>query len=196
MAPARIQANASMSQANTSQKAARAAERSADAATKTYTLGERPFITVKEMKMLLLKPNVLPKGEVLFVNSGRSPAYKVSVVVGTILLPGLLPEQPPSGKFLGNVEFPVAAGGSTLLPMRFGIEFRDQQTIYSLGNSEDVVNDTFKNKQFLYVYGHVTYRDGAGAEHTTRYCGFYSRLPNDTGNVVILTTCTTHNSAN
>lgn len=182
------QADASKSQANTSQVSARAAQESASAATKTFAIGERPFITAKEIRMLVLKPGEQPKGEVLFTNSGRTPAYNVGVNVTTVVRVGVLPESPPYGNAAMH-RLPLAPGDSKVVPMKFGIgTFVDQATIDKLGKGEPA-------NLFLYVYGFVEYEDGIGRRHTTKYCGFYLKGPNDTKEVVSLYVCPTHNSA-
>ena len=103
------------------------------------------------------------EGKPSMVNSGHTPAYKVSYVIRAAILPISLPE---------NFDFPplprTKMGGSFV---------GQQQTAYMSGVVDDFIPNEdvegVKNMsagRMLYVWGTVTYEDIFGQEHKTEFC--------------------------
>jgi hypothetical protein len=178
------QANASLRQAKTSQVSASAAQQSANAAAKTFSIGERPYIAVKEMSLTNLAVNQRPTTMTIFENAGRTPALNAQFRTCIQARGEPLPNPPVCATKNDRPASPVfmPAGGV----WRMIVPFADTAT-------EGDVQYIKSGKSTIYVWGSVEYDDGVGKRHVLKYCAFYN--PNNPG-VDQFTACTYGNESN
>lgn len=180
---ATTQANASMSQANTSDVSARAAEKSAAIAEQAFTIGERPYMAVKQIKVNDFEKGKSPTVELVFSNSGKTPALNVHCRAYST---------GRTERRLGAVKYPevsnlsegiVETQGSVKEPLIVMSEFSQE--------AKDTAIEAVKKKQiWIFVYGIVDYDDGAGRHHVLKFCHVYNA---ESGDMEI---CEEHNTSN
>jgi hypothetical protein len=188
-----VQANASQTQANASvaqaevarqslgaaQISARAAEQSAQAATQTFNLGERPYVSSVEGKIIDLTLGKQPSAAVTFKNNGRTPAYNVTVETTIAGLLSALPENPNYGNIPFHSTFFLPAGGQFVQTVASDTVLTDKHI--------DAINN---GVMYVYVFGRGTYYDGLKRRYDFKFCFFYS--PASPSGLLV---CSQHNTS-
>lgn len=177
------QANASLTQSKTSQVSARAAQQSAAIAEQAFTIGERPYMSVKQIKVTDFEKGKSPSTEIIFTNSGKTPALNVrcrSYSTGR------------TERRLGEVTYPEVGNVSEGVVETQG-SVKQLLTAMS-GFAQDAkdigIEETKQERIWFFVYGLVDYDDGASRHHTLKFCFVYNAKISD------MEICEEHNASN
>jgi hypothetical protein len=128
-------------------------------------------------------------------NYGHSPAFNVNISVGSEILNGLNAEPPrePIYKESGTTSAPA------LFPGQPPLSSPEAGIAWTI----DVLKEIYKKRQTLNFYALVTYKDGFGQAHTSKFCYHYSAI--SLSDLDLITTqpakadlipCKTYNEAN
>jgi hypothetical protein len=154
-----------------------AAQNAADTASKTLIFTQdsfrdeqRAWIGVPEIKIVNLpKP---AKMNVIFHNSGRTPALHLKRAFGYMISPTLVGG--PKPKYIADLEKELTTKGYVAVaPDGGGILEAIDRDGYVFKQWQNIVAGT----EFLYSYGIFRYNDVAGRPHATTYC-YYLSDPN------------------
>jgi hypothetical protein len=162
-------ADASVESAHDSDISARATKEMA--ATATATLGQaregvqldqRAWLAVTSLRLTRFQSDKKLEAQVVYTNSGRSPALHVSIVGAVLILgpkiePSFLSVAPP-GDFTPLRAIPPQTANSWTSSSEKSI---------SAEQKEDVERGT----QTVWVWGFVRYEDMFGTPHITQFCG-------------------------
>lgn len=108
------------------------------------------------------KPDLMFEASPLLVNTGQTPAHKISFVVKAAVLPVPLPKE------VGLSETGDSGVGETILGVQHSASMG--AVVNGFCRDEDVEDVKASNGKALYVWGLVTYEDVFGEKHETRFC--------------------------
>ncbi len=138
-----------------------------DATIESFHLEQRAWVAVNfvDMPLMLDKPLL---AKVTFINTGRTPAVRVTQVVGFDAEFKRIHElAEPNPKWFRQASI-ILPG----LPATAPAEPRTKNPIDVLTQAGiDAIN---KGQVFIYVWGEIKYFDVFGAPHFTKFCGEYS----------------------
>lgn len=157
------QAAASVTQAEAARQSARATELTAGITQKSFYIGERPYVWVREMTMSGLAAGQQPKIEVVFENAGRTPALNF------LQQTEFAPSPQPLADILGYGQV-TTSPSQGFIPAGGAISKTHTNPIPIDESDVERINS---GKVFLYFYGIATYDDGSGQKHTLKFCGLY-----------------------
>jgi hypothetical protein len=171
-AASQAQANVSIVQAETGKQAAiaaqtsaRATELGADIAQKSFYIGERPYVAVSDMNLLNFTPGQTPSVEVMYENTGRTPALEFLHQALIVSVPQPLADIAGYGPVVTRPSKGFIAAGQSKRQV-----ITNPSAIPIGGNDVELIKS---GKLLLYVYGMATYKDGIGKPHMLQFCGLY-----------------------
>lgn len=155
--------------ANAADRSAKAAERSASLAGTAlqvnrhlFEISERARVNVKGVDVYL-KANEPIKAQLVFQNFGRTPANDLLVTTSLQFRTTPLPENPP--------DQPVREQSpNTLMPS----DTQGASIVIESQASESAVEAVKAGKAYIYVFGHLEYKDVFLKPHKTSFCGKYN----------------------
>jgi len=155
---------------------ARAAEVSAQATRAMAEIGQRPWISLKWLRVLSEITPLTPvvRLGLTFLNSGVTPAQHLLANVYSLVTADPFPDAPAYIRAPGVEPFSV-----TIPPKEEKRVFTD----ITLDRSDAL--SIINQQKRLYVYGVATYDDAFGNSHPTKWCCIYHGGINDTSNFMI-----------
>jgi hypothetical protein len=126
-------------------------------------LDQRPWISVTSLKLTKFQANSKIEAQLVFLNSGRSPALHISIIGAVLSLdnktePSFLPIGPESD-----------ARAFRAIPPQ-GSNVWTQDSVQSIGDEEkDRIERSFR---VIWVSGYIRYGDTFGGIHVTQFCGY------------------------
>jgi hypothetical protein len=125
---------------------------------------ERPYVVIKEISLENVSANAQPSYVVVYENSGKTTARKLSVTVVYELRTSPLPDNPA---------YPEPSGVVSMVDLGAGGQGRVTDTARLALKRGDI--DALKQgRAWLYVYGVAKYSDGHGQEYVMKFCTFYN----------------------
>jgi hypothetical protein len=131
-------------------------------------LDQRPWISITSVRLTKFQANSKIEAQVGFLNSGRSPALRISII-GTVLSldnkiePNFLPIGPDS-----------SAKAFRAIPPQ-GSNVWTQDSLQIIGDDEkDRIEHLF---HIIWVSGYIRYYDAFGDVHVTQFCGYTRDRP-------------------
>lgn len=151
-----ISASATKSMAATSSEAL-------DNARQNEQLDQRPWIAVTSLRLTKFQADAKLEAQLVFTNSGRSPALNVSVVGKVLNLdqkadPDFLLIA-PAGDFTNFRATPPQGGNTWTADSGKPLEAADKEGVE-------------KHRRTVWTFGFVRYEDTFGKAHVTQFCGY------------------------
>jgi len=152
---ANVSARATKEMADTSAESLENAKESAH-------LDQRAWLAMTSLRLTRFQPDKKLEAQIIFTNSGRSPALRVSII-GTVLLldgktePSILPLAPPED--FTQLRAIAPQSGNTWT-----------QTSTKLLTAEEK-EEVGKGSRTIWAWGFVRYEDTFGIAHVTQFCG-------------------------
>jgi multidrug efflux pump subunit AcrA (membrane-fusion protein) len=126
-------------------------------------LDQRAWIAVTSMRLTSFKSGETIQSQVMFENSGRSPALDVNVRHETVILDrGLSP------LFLAVWDKSVLDAVRALAPQVSNTSSKETTWILKSSDNDDVEHFS----KTVWVWGSIEYRDAFGNNHSTHFCGY------------------------
>lgn len=132
-----------------------------------FNIVERPYVSVKEVRITDVAPGQSPTAEIFLENSGRTPALNATFMVYIDLTEGFIrnaPEKlPPFANVPGNVFIPA---GTTVRVRATAVNAR-------LMIDGDTLDEIVKHKKYLSIFGEGRYEDASKNLLRFKFCFFY-----------------------
>jgi len=188
------QANAAASQAGTSQALAEqnkdlvgaavaqaaAARKSTEIAQQSFYIGDRPYVSAKNVVIDKFEPGVVPTITTFFENNGKTPALDIQF--GVLVTVDKQP-QPDLQRYIRMSEAELIALDVKHSPYKVAMPYGSkvflaagEKTFGDRRGPEltpSLIDDIKNEKLYLLVWGGSVYTDGLGRAHRLKFCFFY-----------------------
>jgi len=126
-------------------------------------LDQRPWISVTSLKLTKFQPNSKIEAQLVFLNSGRSPALHISIIGIVVFLDNKIE---PNFILTGTES---DARAFRAVPPQ-GTNTWTEDSVQSIGDEEkDRIERSFHT---IWVSGYIRYGDTFGGTHITQFCGY------------------------
>lgn len=150
--------------------AADAAKEAADATKESVVLARntaekqlRAYVLVTNITIVGVEPGATPKADIIFRNSGQTPAYDVEVTAAMGLI-----DYPPTSEPIDDE--PSAIGSVVVLGPQS--EYRVPATLIGQLGSDQFIA-ILDGSQAIHIIGTIMYRDAFGIARHTNFSSFY-----------------------